>query len=135
MMMRSEDEQPSTLYALAVQVLLLKKNPEILLEEMSRQMGICLEQGLEAMILEDAERYFTSFLLWPLAILGSMAVSLNECQVVQDLLSFLINTRPGGQSTWVRRRLQKIWTTTCRRGNETQDEQRLLGLQLLLDGD
>jgi hypothetical protein len=134
-MMRTEDEQSSTLYTFTVQVLLLKKNPEISLREMNRQMSICLEQGLEAMALADAERYFTSFLLWPLAILGSIAVSSNEYQMVQDLLSLLVNTRPGGQATWVQRRLQTIWTTTRSPESENREERRLLGLQLLLDGD
>ncbi|KAJ5831710.1 fungal Zn binuclear cluster domain-containing protein [Penicillium riverlandense] len=132
--MRTEDEQSSTLYCLGLQVLLLKKNPGISLREMNRQMSICLERGLEAMALADAERYFTSFLLWPLAILGSIAVFSNENQTVQDLLSLLINTRPGGQATWVQRRLQTIWTTTRSPDSESREEQRLLGLQLLLDG-
>ncbi|KAJ5621128.1 hypothetical protein N7510_005112 [Penicillium lagena] len=134
-LMRAEDEQSSTLYALTLGILLLKKNPEISLREMSRRMGIYLGQGLEAMALADAEHYFTSFLLWPLAILGSIAVSSNEYQMVQNLLSLLINTRPGGQATWVQRRLQTIWTTTCSPDSENREEQRLLGLQLLLDGD
>lgn len=134
-MMRNEDESSSTLYAHTTQILLLKKNPEISLREMNRQMNICLKQGLEAMTLMDAERYFTSFLLWPLAILGSIAVSSNEYQMVQDLLSLLINSRPGGQATWVQRRLQTIWTTTCSPHSENREEQKLQGLQLLLDGD
>ncbi|OQD79388.1 hypothetical protein PENANT_c052G11349 [Penicillium antarcticum] len=131
----TEDDLLAALYAFSVQTLLLKSNPEITYRERNQQARNCLDAGLKHVPFLNFDPHFPSYLLWPLAILGSLCTRSEEQKIVQNCTDLISTKKPGGQASWVQRRLKKIWSVTGRTNEADSDKCRLSGLQALLDGD
>ncbi|KAJ5688835.1 fungal Zn binuclear cluster domain-containing protein [Penicillium macrosclerotiorum] len=132
--MRASEEVVETLFVLAMEILLSKMNPFLFPEEIERVIEACFEQASQLIPLLDTSSHFTSFLLWPLTILGAVAYRPCEKDLMQKSISHLTTAQSGGQAVWVLRRLQNIWP--CERDSETGDcrRYRTMGLQALLNG-
>ena len=123
------------LFTLALQVLLFKADPELKTSDLDRKIGECLRESIKVIPLIDQGCYFTSFLLWPLAIFASVASFTEEIFFMRRCISLLATSSTSGQATYVLRRLERIWASNDGLGNQQQGNQRCSGLQLLLDGE
>lgn len=126
-------EDPSLkLYFSALQILLLKKSPDLTQEEKSLQIHDCLRNGLQVIVSLEPNQYSPSYLLWPLAVLGATSISDEERNEVKSYIELLIQAKRGGQAVWVRRRLDRVWDISALYGGPFST-MRLRGLQTLLD--
>jgi hypothetical protein len=130
----TEDDLLAELYASSVQILLLKSNPNITYDEKCRQAKIYLEAGLKNVPSLNLDHHFPSYLLWPLAILGSACTTFEEQKTVQTCISLVSIKKPGGQASWVHKRLRNIWSVINKTHENDPAKRRLLGLQALVDG-
>lgn len=128
------DLSPSQLlYFYALQILLLKSHPGSSPHQTDKEVAVCLREAIELIPNVDPDKHFTSFLLWPLAILGSVATSTYEARKIRDSVLILDTKRSGGQAKWVLKRLEDIWSTNYSAA-PGHPSWRCLGLQSLLDG-
>lgn len=127
------DDASLKLYFTALQILLLKTAPDLLNEEKTLQISECLQDGLQIIVSLEPEQYASSYLLWPLAILGSISISERERNAARDYINMLIQSKRGGQAVWVQKRLDRVWNLTKFPANCPSSGMRLRGLQLLLD--
>ncbi|KAJ6007305.1 fungal Zn binuclear cluster domain-containing protein [Penicillium herquei] len=132
--MAMSEDQCTVLYALALRTLLLKSKPDIPLEQVNDGIKKCIRESNKIIPHIDVSRYFTSFLLWPLAILGSVSIQSSEITVIRNFISTLSESRLGGQAHWVLRRLENIWVWTST-AQPSSAYWRVAGLQSLLDGE
>jgi hypothetical protein len=131
----AEDDLLAALYAFSIQMLLLKSNPYFTSDEKNRQTESSLHVGLNHVPLLNLDHHFPSYLLWPLAILGSVCITLEEQKIVQNCIYLVSITKPGGQARWVQTRLTNIWSAISNKKEGDPGKCRLLGLQVLLDGE
>lgn len=126
-------EDPSCrLYVIAVQILLLKADPDLSLVQIQQRIGESLKESLSIVPSIERSRYFSSVLLWPLSIFGCVAILDDEREVVRDFIEALTISRLGGQTTWILKRLTKIWSVY---NNQFDSKlERTFGLGLLLHG-
>ncbi|KAI2840061.1 transcriptional regulator family: Fungal Specific TF [Aspergillus niger] len=116
---------------LALQILLHKANPNITSSERVRRVHSCLAGGLQRVPALEIDIYPPVYLLWPMAILGSVAVRLEEMEVFRDVVASISAAKLGGHAAWVQTRLDRVWKTI---GSAPEDPKAsLVGLQLLLD--
>ncbi|KAI2948431.1 transcriptional regulator family: Fungal Specific TF [Aspergillus niger] len=116
---------------LALQILLHKVNPNITSSERVRRVHSCLAGGLQRVPALEIDIYLPVYLLWPMAILGSVAVRLEEREVFRDVVASISAAKLGGHAAWVQTRLDRVWRII---GSAPEDpEASLVGLQLLLD--
>ncbi|KAI3012798.1 transcriptional regulator family: Fungal Specific TF [Aspergillus niger] len=116
---------------LALQILLHKANPNITSSERVRRVHSCLAGGLQRVPALEIDIYPPVYLLWPMAILGSVAVRLEEREVFRDVVASISAAKLGGHAAWVQTRLDRVWRII---GSAPEDpEASLVGLQLLLD--
>ena len=120
---------------LAAQILLHKTNPEISLTERNLQITKYLQKGLTKIPLVDIHRHPPVYLLWPVAVLGSVAVTHEEKNAVRGFTSLLVVSKQGGHAAWVQNRMDRIWALNTRGiSPDLGLESGLVGLQFLLDG-
>ncbi|KAL2815108.1 hypothetical protein BJX63DRAFT_169493 [Aspergillus granulosus] len=119
------------LYYLAIQILLQKMNPNITSTERLQRALSCLEEGLQRVPLLKIDSYPPGYLLWPIAILGAIAVSLKARRIVRDSITSVSARKLDGQGAWVQKRLERIWRTASSESGFL--DPNLVGLQLLLD--
>ncbi|KAJ5980244.1 fungal Zn binuclear cluster domain-containing protein [Penicillium waksmanii] len=127
------DDVSLKLYFNALQMLLLKTAPDLSNEEKALQISESLQHGLQIIVSLEPEEYAPSYLLWPLAILGSMSIFEKEKNAVEDFINLLIQSKRGGQAVWVLKRLNRVWNVTKFRAICPSSAMRLQGLQILLD--
>lgn len=120
------------LYFAALQILILKTAPGLSYREKSAQILESLRNGLEIVVSLEPEHYSPSYLLWPLAILGSVSILESEKDVVKAYIDLLIQSKRGGQAVWVQKRLDRVWDVTTR-ASFASSILRPQGLQMLLD--
>ncbi|KAJ5673355.1 hypothetical protein N7507_002482 [Penicillium longicatenatum] len=130
--MRNNDDITADLYILVLWVLLFKSHPYLPPDEIDWEIGDFVTRSIALLPLVDRNRYFTSSLVWPLAILGSVAILPCERLAVQNFMSLLIARSLGGQAVWILRRLEDIWSIHSE--SDLIPSWRSLGLQTLLDG-
>lgn len=131
----SADDVSLDLCYLAIQILLHKTNPDISSVERNLQISNCLQKGLTKIPLVDIHRHPPVYLLWPVAVLGSVAVTHEERNVVRNSTSLLVASKQGGHAAWVQNRMDRIWALTSRSiSPDLGLEPGLVGLQFLLDG-
>ncbi|KAJ5919511.1 hypothetical protein N7454_009346 [Penicillium verhagenii] len=123
------------LYKHVIRILLLKSDPDLGSEDLGREIGKFVTQGIEVLLLIDKTEFFTSALAWLLVILGSVAVFPEEQLAVRDYLSIIIASSLSGQPAWDLERLENIWlfnteTPSLRNSHRLRSQ----GLQALLDG-
>ncbi|KAJ5992030.1 fungal Zn binuclear cluster domain-containing protein [Penicillium sp. IBT 35674x] len=124
----------SALYILVLWVLLFKSHAYLPPEEIDSEIGVCVTRSIALLPLVDRNHYFTSSLVWPLAILGSVAILESEKIAVQNFMSLLIASSLGGQAAWILRRLKDIWGFHHGSDFSPSLQKRSVGLQALLDG-
>lgn len=116
---------------LALQILLQKVNPNITSSERVRRVHSCLAGGLQRVPALEIDIYPPVYLLWPVAVLGSVAIRPEEREVFQDVVASISAAKLGGHAAWVQKRLDRVWRII---GSAPEDpEASLVGLQLLLD--
>lgn len=135
--MRYDNDVCTELYFLAIQTLLLKAHPGLSEGQVNEGIKCLLRKGDLLIPQIKRSHYFPSFLLWPLAIFGSVSSDPSEVTIIRKYVSGLAESRLGGQASWVLSRLEKIWASSA-----VPDAQpglfvksRLLGLQTLLNGE
>ncbi|KAE8332674.1 hypothetical protein BDV39DRAFT_215750 [Aspergillus sergii] len=117
---------------LAIQILLQKTNPDITSLERTQRMRSFLEEALRRVPLSKIDSHPPEYLLWPVAILGAVAIRFEERKVLQDFIASIVARKLGGQGAWVQKRLDRIWKTAS--PESVSAELNLVGLQVLLDG-
>lgn len=127
------DDVSLKLYFTALQILLLKSAPDLSQEEKGLQISESLQHGLQIMLSLELEEYASSYLLWPLAVLGSTSISEREQSAIKDYINLLIQSKRGGQAVWVQKRLDRVWHVTRSRADCPSSPTRIQGLQILLD--
>lgn len=132
--MQKTDDTSADLYLLVLWILLFKSHPCLPPDEVDWEIGACVTRSIALLPLVDRNHYFTSSLVWPLAILGSVAILPSEKLAVQSFMSLLIASSLGGQAAWILRRLEEIWSFNPESGFAPSPQRRSLGLQALLDG-
>jgi hypothetical protein len=128
------EDSSQSLYALCVQILVLKSNPYSHFDK-SAQAHDLLNLGLTKLSSLNFHRHFPSYILWPLAVLGSLCTCFEEQNIVSDYVTLVTTTKPGGQAAWVQQRLDKVWAIITQTPVNGPRKYQLLGLQVLLDGD
>lgn len=127
------DDASLKLYFDALQILLLKSDPRLSNQDKTLRVYESLQHGLHIIPSLETEQYSPSYLLWPLAILGSISIFEEELGVIRNSINLLIQEKRGGQAVWVLKRLNRVWNVTAFCANCPYSEIRLQGLQLLLD--
>lgn len=127
------DDKSIELYYVALQILLLKKAPDMSHQEQTLRLSECLQRGLKIFGSLVPEQYAPSYLLWPLAILGSISILEEERKATKRHINLLIQSRRGGQALWVQKRLERVWNMAISCESYSSSQMRLQGLQLLLD--
>ena len=74
-------------------------------------MHVLLQQGLLIVDALDVDRYLATYLLWPLAVLGSVSVNRGEQVIVEKKISALLCRKRQGLGVWVKNRLERIWAS------------------------
>lgn len=135
--MRNYNDKCTELYFLAIQTLLLKSNPGLPEDRVSEGIASSLRKGNLLIPQIQRSHYFPSFLLWPLAIFGSVSATPDEVTIIREYVSRLAESRLGGQASWVLNRLENIWASTVIQEAEPalSLKSRVAGLQNLLDGE
>lgn len=129
------DEDPSRrLYVIAVQILLLKTDPDLSHCQMDQRIGELLKKSLSIVPLVERSRYFISYLLWPLSVIGSVAIFEDEWKLVRESIEALTISRSGGQAAWVLKRLDIIQSVCSGPNGSHSNHERKFGLELLLRG-
>lgn len=124
---------PSTmLYILAMRILLLKVDPAVSILESTEKMHGLLQHGLQIMRALDLRSYFLVYLLWPLAVFGSVAVGDSDRHSVGEQISILAQTRHG-QPLRVKKLMEVIWSAHDG-GQEDGSTMTLRQLRMLLEG-
>ncbi|KKK13211.1 hypothetical protein ARAM_000566, partial [Aspergillus rambellii] len=123
------------LYAIALRILLVQtdpgySNPRDPLE--SVEILFC--RGLKLLTELSVDQLFLYYYLWPLLVVGSVAVEPEEKQIIKQKLSQVSQSRQGGPAALAKYRLEKVWLAGSRCGE--QDRHCTLSTQLktLLEG-
>ncbi|KAL3483594.1 fungal Zn binuclear cluster domain-containing protein [Aspergillus germanicus] len=127
---RSSDASLALCY-LAVQILLQTVNPDIMPTERIARIRSCLDGGLQRVPSVKVDSYPPVYLLWQLAILGAISVSVEDRTTIQESIALVSSRKLGGQAAWVQKRLERIWVTST--PTSESSEPNLVGLQILLN--
>lgn len=98
------------LYILALRILLLKIDPRTPVLECTKQMDSFLRRGLFIMNGLDVRKFLLGYLLWPLAVLGTVAVDESDRHIIEGQISLLAQTGHG-QAVRVKRLMETIWNS------------------------
>jgi len=128
------DRNPSKLHLLAARALISKPSMQPTDIESWIPLDAIMDQSLEEFVLAEAEGTFTSYSLWPLVVLGSMATSFHEIELVRGLIQKIAKNKQNELSQWIIRRLEDIWNRTASSWM-LQEDQLLAGLCLLTHGE
>lgn len=120
----------STLYMLAMRILLLKVDPNSSAVEVMEQMQALLRQGLQIVEALDVHQFLIGYLLWPLAVLGSISVNRGEQAIIDKKISSLLCRTRQGLAVRVKYRLGQIWVYK----EGTPSTVMIMRLQMLMKG-
>ncbi|OGM45409.1 hypothetical protein ABOM_005549 [Aspergillus bombycis] len=123
------------LYTVAIRILLVHADPRRSMVDWIQLMESYLLRGLEIITALVVDEWFSFYYLWPLLVVGSVAVLPEAKQIVRAKLSQVSDTRQGGPISLAQYRLQKVWRSGAR--NNDSDHGQLMARQLrtLLMGD
>lgn len=119
-----------TLYVLDMRIILLKVDPGLSARDVSERVHVLLQQGLLIVDALDVHRYLATYLLWPLAVLGSVSVNRSEQVIIEKKISALLCRKRQGLGVWVKNRLEQIWASK----GASQSTVVLVRLRMLLEG-
>ena len=123
------DDPGKMLYVLAMRILLLKVDSALSILNVTEEMQRLLQQGLDIIRSLDVRKFLLGYLLWPLAVLGTITVDDNDRNIVENKISLLAQTRHG-QAVRAQRRLEVIWAS-----EEGDKEMTILRrLRMLVEG-
>ncbi|OGM50925.1 hypothetical protein ABOM_000715 [Aspergillus bombycis] len=99
-----------SLYLLTMRILLLKVDPTLSAVEATEQIYQLSSNGFFILDFLDVNQYLLGFSLWPVAVLGAIATTVSERQIVKSKMASLAR-RQHGQAMRLQGRLKEIWTT------------------------
>lgn len=120
---------PSKLHLSAVRALISIIPPQP--DQQKDLLSHIMRQASAALSSTKLEQSFTSYYLWPLAVIGAMAVRTEEIELVRCAISDVPRAKQHMLMLWIGHRLEDIWKcTTTEEGPE--EELRRMGLCLLI---
>ncbi|CAG8899764.1 unnamed protein product [Penicillium egyptiacum] len=122
------DNSMRILYSRAVRILLLKKDPTRGTTQRASEIKALFHEGLILLEKIDIQNYFLSYALWPVAVLGAVAVSASEQHTINNKISPWARMRRG-QAVRLQEQLMNIWASP----REPEDILLLQQLQLLME--
>lgn len=117
----AKENHVGRLYAVAIRILLAHAQPRhCCMVDWLKLVELYLLQGLEIITKLAVDEWFSYYYLWPLLVIGSVAVIPGEKQIVRAKLSQVSESRQGGPVLLAKYRLQKVW----RAGAQYNDSDR-----------
>ncbi|KNG84712.1 hypothetical protein ANOM_006766 [Aspergillus nomiae NRRL 13137] len=123
------------LYAVAIRILLVYTDPRCSMVDWVQSMELYLLRGLETITSLVVDEWFSFYYLWPLLVVGSVAVLQEEKQIVQAKLLQVSNTRQGGPISLAHYRLEKVWRSGAQYSDSDRGQVMARQLQTLLKED
>ena len=96
-------------YTVAIRILLVHAEPKRPMVDWVKLMESYLSRCLEIIAKLAVDEWFSYYYLWPLLVVGSVAVTHEEKQIVEAKLSQVSGSRQGGPIFLAQYRLQKVW--------------------------
>lgn len=122
------DDLMKSLYVYTAQILLLKADYTRTVTQRTIEMSALCQQGMSILKTLDVQRYLIGYSLWPVTVLGAIAVTENEQRLIENMIDPW--ARKGrGQAVRLRGRLRTIWATL----QGDQDTFLLRRLQMLME--
>ena len=104
------DDLMKSLYVYTAQILLLKADYSRTATQRTIEMSSLCQQGMSILKTLDVQRYLIGYSLWPVTILGAIAVTEHEQRLIENTIDPW--ARKGrGQAVRLRGRLRTIWAT------------------------
>lgn len=123
------------LYLLAVRVLLLQAREHHVDSATSKllthDLALCYHSGVNLVTGLQVNPFFTILYIWPLTVLGSMAMCQADRAVFEETIAALRQGGHTGLTTWGLRHLRNIWTQSQRFPGDPH-ERMLSGLRMLI---
>ncbi|KZN87939.1 hypothetical protein EN45_065020 [Penicillium chrysogenum] len=116
------------LYSRAVRILLLKKDHMRTTSERISEINSLLREGLNILEPIDIPNCLLSYALWPVAVLGAVAVNAHEQHIINSKVTPSARLRRG-QAVRLQERLMNVWASP----REPEDILPLQQLQLLME--
>ncbi|KAJ9483523.1 hypothetical protein VN97_g9879 [Penicillium thymicola] len=122
------DDPVKRLYSRAFRILLLKGDPMQNAAQRTSDIKVLFHEGLVILETVDLQNYLLSYSLWPVAVLGAVAVSESKQHTIINKIDPWARLRRG-QAVRLQERLMSIWASP----RETTDILVLQQLQLLME--
>lgn len=119
------DDLMKDLYVYTAQILLLKADHMQAVTQRAAAMRVLFKKGIATLSIVDAQKYLIGYSLWPVAVLGAIALDEDEQRIIDNAIDPWAR-RGRGQAVRLRDRLKAIWTT------EEHDQENLLLRRLYL---
>ncbi|GKZ81456.1 hypothetical protein AnigIFM56816_005977 [Aspergillus niger] len=123
------------LYTVAMRILLVHADPRRSVFDWVQLLELYLLRGLEIITALVVDEWFSFYYLWPLIVVGSVAVLPGEKQIVQAKLSQVSGSRQGGPVNLAHYRLQKAWRSGARYSDSDRGQVVSRQLRTLLKED
>ncbi|CAK97023.1 uncharacterized protein An11g08910 [Aspergillus niger] len=123
------------LYTVAIRILLLHADSRRSMVDCVQLLELYLLLGLEIITALVVDEWFSFYYLWPLLVVGSVAVLPGEKQIVQAKLSQVSGSRQGGPVNLAHYRLQKVWRSGARYSDSDRGQVVSRQLRTLLKED
>jgi hypothetical protein len=112
------DDVMKSLYVYTAQILLLKADHLRTAMQRTAEMRVLFQKGLATLEIVDAQKYLIGYSLWPVAVLGAIALGESEQRTIDNTIDPWAR-RGRGQAVRIRDRLKTIWTTLEEGDQET----------------
>jgi hypothetical protein len=112
------DDVMKSLYVYTAQILLLKADHLRTAMQRTAEMRVLFQKGLATLEIVDAQKYLIGYSLWPVAVLGAIALGESEQRTIDNTIDPWAR-RGRGQAVRLRDRLKTIWTTLEEGDQET----------------
>ncbi|BCS23598.1 uncharacterized protein APUU_40042A [Aspergillus puulaauensis] len=116
------------LYSRAFRILLLKGDPIKNATQRASDIKVLLHEGLVILETVDIQNYLLGYSLWPVVVLGAVAVRESEQHTINNKIDPWARLRRG-QAVRLQERLMRIWVSP----REATDMRVLQQLQLLME--
>ena len=126
------DHNIRKLYAVGIWMLLVQANPLLPADDIANSLEFRFQHGLEIIKQLDVPDVFACYYLWPLVIVGSIAVNPKDRRVIEDKVYEVSRPRQEASVALANHRLRDAWAQGDRCNNYSL--QGLRQLQTILDG-
>lgn len=131
---RSEetDNHIGKLYTIGIRMLLVQANPSLLVNDVVNSLELLFQRGLAIIRRLDVQDVFVYYYLWPLVVVGSIAISPADRKMIEDKVCQVSGSPQEGSVALASHRLKTAWTqgTMC----ESRSLRILIQLQTILVG-